>query len=184
MILIDAVYWTLKDGSVADYRVADRFVNMAVPEVEMNWLRAELDADAATPSLCFMHPFASIRESYPARKLAGPYPMEMIEEGCKESLACIAEVKALLKQHPCIKGVFSGHGHWHECLVEDGVLFCQTGALAEYPNEMRLVRVLDDRLETHVVGIGGGYSEMSYMEEVGTGWVAGREVDRRMTHIL
>ncbi|MFH0963828.1 MAG: metallophosphoesterase [Planctomycetota bacterium] len=184
MILIDSAYWSLRDGSVADYRVPARFVNMAVPDVEMDWLRAELDADGATPTLCFMHPFPAVRDSYPAKRMAGPYSMEMVEGFRKGSLAATAGVTALLKRYRCVKAVFSGHGHWHENLVEHGTLFCQTGALAEYPCEMRIVRVSDDRLETEVMGIGGGFSEMSLVKETGNAWVAGRDLDRCITHVF
>jgi predicted phosphodiesterase len=185
VIVIDAVYWTLRDGTEAEYRVAGRFVNMTVPTLEMDWLRAELGADGDTPTLCFLHPFPCVREQYPAKKMAGPYGMDMVEGFRRGSVAATAEVKGLLGQHACVKAVFSGHGHWHECLVEDGVLFCQTGALAEYPCEMREVRVWDDRIETEVFGLGSDtYARMSYVEEAGNRWVAGREIDRRMTHRL
>ena len=178
MILIDAVYWTLKDGSVADHRVADQFVNMTVPEMELDWLRRELDADGQTPTLCFMHPFATARHAYPITKMAGPWPVEMLEGFRAGSLACTAQVKKVLTRYPCVKGIFSGHGHWHECLMEDGVLFCQTASLAEYPNEMRLARVRDSNMEMEIIGLGEEYSRMSYMEEVGNSWVAGCKTDR------
>ena len=186
MILIDAVHWLLEDGSVADHRVGNAVVNMAVPGEEMNWLREELAADCRTPTLCFLHPFLSVRESYPSERMAGPdsgCSVEMVAGLKRGSLACTAEAKEFLKECDCVKGVFSGHGHWHECLVEDGLLFCQTGALASFPNEMRLVRVSDDHLETEVIGIGGAdYPGLSYVEDVGNRWVAGREEDRCICH--
>jgi len=183
MIFIDAVYWSLKDGGVAGHRVTGRAVNMAIPDVEMTWLREELETDRETPALCFMHPFLSVREAYPATRMAGPYAMEMVEGFRKGSLACAAEVKAFLKKHACVKAVFSGHGHWHECLVEDGVLFSQTAALAEFPNEMRLVHVSDGRLEMEIIGIAGDkYQAMSYVQGIGNRWVAGRREDRCIRH--
>ena len=184
MILIDAVYWTLKDGSVADYRVTDRFVNMTAPDVELDWLRAELDGDGETPTLCFMHPFAAARHAYPITKMAGPWAVGMLEGFREGSLAATAEVKQLLTQYPCVKGIFSGHGHWHEFLVEDGVFFCQTASLAEYPNEMRLARVCDGRIEMEIIGLGEEYSQMSYMPEIGNAWVAGCETDRCVSHAV
>ena len=101
------------------------------------------------------------------------------------SLACTAKLKETLKKYPCVKGVFSGHGHWHECITEDDILFCQTGALADYPCEMRLVRVSNDALETEVLGLSDEqYAQRSYMEEVGNRWPAGRDNDRSMTRVL
>ena len=186
LIFIDAVHWTLEDGSVVDHRGFDRVAKITIPNKEIRWLREELASDCRTPSLCFMHPFLSVRESYPSERMADQNPrdsMRMVEELKRGSLTCTAEMKKLLKEYACVKGVFSGHGHWHECMVEEGVLFCQTGALASFPNEMRLVRVSDDHLETEIIGISGAdYPKMSYMEEVGNRWVAGREEDRSIRH--
>jgi len=185
IILIDAVHWTLEDGSIVDHRGHDRVANITIPDKEINWLRQELVADCRSPSLFFTHPFLAVRESYPSERMAGPdsiHSTELVAGLKSASLACTAQVKDLLKEYPCVKGVFTGHGHWHECLVEDGVLFCQTGALASFPTEMRLVRVSHDHLETEVIGIDPAYSQMSYVEEVGNRWVAGREQDRCIRH--
>ncbi len=89
----------------------------------------------------------------------------------------------LLAREPCVKATFYGHGCWHDCIVRDGTLFCQTAELVEYPIEMRWVDVFPDRIETKVFGLPDkAFARESYVEEWHNDWPAGRDVDRCMTH--
>jgi len=182
LIFLDTVYWLHKDGSVREDFSRDDYVDIAVPEEEMAWLRAELDRDNSTPTLCFTHTVMATRPSYPVSRMPGGKEVDTFPVKLDAFLTC-ADVADLLKNQHCVKGVFYGHGHWHDCLVEDGTLFCQTAALVEYPCEARLVRVFADRLETEVFGLSGrDYARLSFVEEGDNRWVAGRDQDRCMTH--
>ena len=78
-----------------------------------------------------------------------------------------------------------GHGGWHECFIQDGMLFCQTAELVQYAVEMRLVRVFPDRLETEVFGLPDkSYAQRAYMKEWGNDWSAGRETDRCASYVF
>ena len=185
IILLDCMYWLRKDGSFPNHRAPGETVGMRTPDFEMDWLQAELRRDNRTPTLCFMHPFLAMRESYPVGRMPGGCSVDEAQSFAKETLDGTKELKALLAQHHCVKAAFSGHGHWHDWLVEDGMIFCQTAALVAYPCEMRLVQVSNDRIETEVFGLPGtDYAEQSLVDEWGNRWVAGRDIDRAAKHDL
>lgn len=95
------------------------------------------------------------------------------------------KLKATLGDYSCVKAVFSGHGHWHDCIVEGPTLYCQTGALISYPNELRRVRISSDRIDVQVLPLScGGFPDSSYRPQGGNDWTAGRPQDRCYTHLL
>jgi len=182
LILLDSVYWRCKDGSVREEFLPEEYVDIAVPEEELAWLRGEFARDGETPTLCFTHTVMAVRESYPVSRLPGGEEVKARPVKLDEYVTC-AEVTDLLAGERCVKGAFYGHGGWHDCIVRDGTLFCQTAELAEYPIEMREVRVFDDRLETEVFGpADGSFAEQSYVADWGNDWSRGRDEDRSMTH--
>ncbi len=183
LIFIDFAYWLYTDGSVREdldweaYR-AGKVLTIGASEQELAWLTSLFEQDNETPALCFIHPMLAFRDQYPFSRMPDGKPPET--STMKFRLKPSAQrLKALLGRHPCIKAVFSGHGHFHDWIVEEDRVFCQTASLIEYPNEMRLVRVSPNRIESEVFGIASGdYPSRSYMEEWGNHWVAGRTVDR------
>lgn len=184
LILLDTVYWRCKDGSVREEFLPDEYVDIAVPDEEMTWLREEFARDAQTPTLCFTHTVMAVRPSYPVSRMPGGEEVQESPVKLDEYVTC-AEMTDLLTQQDCVKAAFFGHGGWHDCVVRGGTLFSQTAELIGYPIEMRLVRVFPDRLETEVFPLpDAGIAEAAFVPEWGNDWVAGRDVDRRMTHVF
>lgn len=182
LILLDSVYWRCKDGSVREEFLPEEYVDIAVPGEEMEWLRSEFARDGETPTLCFTHTVMAVRESYPVSRLPGGEEVKSRPVKLDEYVTC-AQMSDVLAREPCVKAAFCGHGGWHDCIVRDGTLFCQTAELVEYPIEMRWVRVFADRIETEVFGLPDeSFACLSYVAEWGNDWSAGRDVDRRMTH--
>ncbi len=183
LIFIDAAYWQNKDGSVGEAFSAENYFDMTTPELVLTWLRTEFARDNETPTLCFMHPMVVVRPGYPVSRLPGgglppPHPVDLSED-----IFPSREIRPILAGAACVKAVFSGHGHFHDCVVEDDILYCSTGAMEEYPCEMRLVKIFPNRLETEVFGLADNdCAQQSYIQEWGNDWVAGREQDRSMTH--
>jgi len=188
LLLLDFAYWVYRDGSIKGHYDLDnpaRVVDIIMPDRELDWLGQELRRDPSTPTVCFTHPVLAVRPEYPVARMPGGEPVTKRPVTLEGELCGSGRLKAVLAGHPCVKAVFSGHGHMHDCIVEDGVLYCQTGALVSYPNEPRLVRVKSDRIETEVFPLSrGDFAELSYRPEWGNRWVAGRPVDRCMTHYL
>jgi len=181
LVFLDSVYWRCKDGSVKEEFSEDDYVDIAVPGEQLAWLRDEFERDGETPTLCFTHAVMAVRTSYPVSRLPGR--KEVTERPVKlDAYVTCAETADLLAEESCVKGCFYGHGGWHDCIVRDGTLYCQTAELVEYPIEMRQAWVLDDRIETEVFGLSDkGFARQSYIAEWGNHWTAGRDEDRRMT---
>ena len=182
LVLLDSVYWRCKDGSVRVEFLPEGYVDIAVPEEELAWLRGEFARDGETPTLCFTHTVMAVRESYPVSRLPGGEEVKARPVKLDKHVTC-AEITDLLSGESCVKGAFFGHGHWHDCLVEDGTLYCQTAATVAYPCELRRVAVSPGRIDTEVFGLAGtDFAERSYVEEWGNRWVAGRKIDRHHVH--
>jgi len=182
LILLDSVYWECKDGSVQEEFPPDEYLRIAVPEEEMEWLRNEFARDHETPALCFTHAVMAVRDAYDVSRMPQGKEIESYPVQLKQSLGCV-ELSNLLRDQQCVKAAFYGHAGWHDCIVRDGTLFCQTAELVEYPVEMRWVQVFPDRIEMEVFGLPNEeFAQQSYVKEWGNDWSAGREVDRRMTH--
>ncbi len=186
LLFIDTAHWKYKDGSVHPYLDWDRYDDMYIPDSQVDWVRRELESDPDTPTLCFTHTPLALRDAYPGGSLPDGTPVDALPlEHLAGELCLNPKLKAVLAEHACIKAVFSGHGHWHECVVEGPTLYCQTAALAEYPNEFRRVHVSADRIEVQVVPLSrDGFPEMSYRPEAGNRWPAGRPQDRAFSHSI
>ena len=185
LILIDSAYWAYKDGTIHDYFDPEQYVDSDLPDRELAWLEQELADDPDTPSMCFTHVVMAVRPNYPVSRLPGGKPVSAPTSDLSGFLCRNGQLKTLLARHPCIKAVFTGHGHFHDCVVEHGCLYCQTAALVSYPNEIRQVRVHADRIEVEALPLsGGGFPELSYVAAGGNRWTAGRPEDRSGVHRL
>jgi len=85
--------------------------------------------------------------------------------------------------NPGVRAAFAGHAHIHDFHAEDGIGFCLTGSLREYPSEFRMVEIASGVagpvLRATTQGLrDGGYAAESYVAEWGNRWVAGAERDR------
>jgi len=186
LIFIDSAHWIYKDRSVHEYFDVDRYLDVYVPDAEIDWLRAELDRQPNTPTLCFSHVLLSVRDDYPISQWpdgmpAGDNPRDLSPMLCHDE----TKLKPLLESYPCVKAFFCGHGHLHDCFVDNGIFHCQTGALVSYPNEIRKVKVASDRIEVEVLPLSrGDFAEQSYVPERGNRFTTGRPEDRQYSHHL
>ena len=184
LIFLDSVYWLHKDGSVREDFSRNDFVDIDIPEEELDWLRSELAEDDETPALCFTHTMTALRDSYAISRLPGGEEITQRPVNMGKWLFPTRKLRPLLSKARSVKAVFCGHGHWHDCVVEEGTRHCQTAALVEYPCEMRMVHVRGEVIETEVFGLSGkDYGEDSYVEEWGNRWVGGQEEDRGVKHV-
>lgn len=182
LLFLDSCYWRCKDGVIREQFLPDQYVNIAAPEAELAWVRSEFEQDGGTPTLCFTHAVMAVRKAYDVSRMPGGKEVEKSPVQLKQSVGCV-ELGELLGNQRCVKAVFYGHGGWHDCILREGTLFCQTAELVQYPVEMRWVEVFPDRIETEVFGLPNeDFAQQSYVKEWGNDWSAGREVDRCMTH--
>ncbi|MFH0963829.1 MAG: metallophosphoesterase [Planctomycetota bacterium] len=183
LIFIDSSWWLWKDGSVREHIAWDNFIDVETPEGELDWVRRLFEEDPETPTFCFAHPVLAFREAYPVSRAPGGEPVPVTPTPLADQFSAWQALRAIIERQSCVKAAFFGHGHWHDCLIEDGTLYCQTAAMVEYPCELRLVLVYPNRIQTQVLGLSGtDFAKRSYVEEWGNTWVAGRPEDRHYAH--
>ena len=190
LVFIDGVYWCNKDGSVHEDFDPDNFEDIIVPDFELEAIHAELDRDPVKPTLCFSHPILKVRsEGYPSSTKMGGEPVVGGFLMMDDEEANTSRLTTVLGGYPCVKGVFYGHGHWHDCLIANagngrtGPLYCQTAGLAEFPCEYRKIRVSSNQIDVETMKLSrGGFAELSYVPARGNRWPAGRPVDRSFSH--
>lgn len=190
LILIDAVYWRNKDGSVHKDFDPDQHDDIIAADCELEAVRAELDRDSTAPTICFSHPILKVRsEGYPVSCDTTGKPIKGGLLKWNENEGNPSRVTAVLDNYPCVKAVFYGHGHWHDCLLANGgngrsdTLYCQTAALSEFPCEYRKITLASDRIDVETMKLSrGGFAELSYIPARGNRWPAGRPIDRSFSH--
>ncbi len=172
-------HWIWADGSVHGY--SEHYVSevmhtengrphWVVPEPQLAWLEDDLKRNSAKPTVIACH--------YPAV----PIPERTARPGMRNAgeLDNGGEVVDLLKRHPQVRAVFSGHFHMNLVIQDEGLTHVITGALPEYPTEYRDVCVHDDRMEISTVGLSDpSFAARSLIP--GNGWTAGQAADRVVT---
>ena len=187
-IFLDVVYWTSNQGETTPYlskELYDRgeISGMGPRQEELAWLEQEL-ATADRPIILVSHAPLGYRPAYTIPTLPygmpAPRPQTSIV-ALMGDLLLRKDVRDIVRRSRLVKAAFAGHWHICDTIREDGVTFCQTGALREYPFEFRLVEVSGSELTVTTVGIGGDFQCESYVESWRNRWVAGADGDRSFT---
>lgn len=195
-IFLDTNVFQYDDGPTSscydDKRPGARYV---VPPEQMQWLHDELERHTE-PVIVVSHATLAFKHAYPVpnypdgRPLLQP-PEDDLRAGLfPRMLSNHREVHALLVKHSNVKLALSGHWHINDLYVEDGIAFCQTCGMNEYPVEFRLAEVKDGVLRVTTLGLNNPeFSRRSLITErtasrgfpiepMGNAWVAGTELDR------
>lgn len=191
-IFLDVACWVTNAGQVMAYRAqaaapADLRAGLSFRPGELEWLERELAA-ADRPVVIVSHAPLGFKPDYPAVSL----PRGGRPEGPRTSVVNLmgdvagrAEARALFKRYPVVRLALAGHWHLSDVTVEDGVTFCQTPAMREYPFEFRLATLTGDQLQVTTLGLDTADADrlraLSYVKEWGNAWVAGAAADREFT---
>jgi 3',5'-cyclic AMP phosphodiesterase CpdA len=187
-VFLDVAYWAAADGCVTPYRDESRAeAGLSVGPGEWEWLDRELTA-ADRLVVVVSHAPLGHKPDYAVaslprgRRPAGPRTSVASLMG---DLAGREKLRAVLRRHPIVRLALAGHWHIHDVTLEDGITFCQTAALREYPFEFRLATRNEDRLHITTLGLHEPDAQrlraQSYVEAWGNAWVAGTEADRMFT---
>ncbi len=172
-------YWIWSDGSLHGYseKYVDELMQTVndrphwmVPETQLAWLEEDLKRNASKPTIIASH--------YPAV----PIPERTLRPGIMNAgeLDNGGEVIEVLKRHPQVRAVLSGHFHMNLVVQEGGLTHVITSALPEYPTEYRDVCVYEDRMEIKSVGLSDpSFSTRSLRP--GGSFTAGQPCDRLVT---
>jgi hypothetical protein len=184
-IFLDVAYWISVGGETARYQnneLSDRgqLRGMGPSAEEMTWLEQELAA-ADGPVALVSHAPLGYKPAYPIPTLPYGTPALQPQSSVADVMGDVlyrSAMRELLRRYPRVKIAFSGHWHICDMTREDGVAFCQTGALREYPFEFRVVEITDRCLHINTLGLGEDFQRASYMEAWGNQWIAGADGDR------
>ena len=196
-LFLDTCHWRSAGGICSPYLDKELFDSgqidgLAVPDKEFLWLGAELEAAGDRPVCLVSHAPLGFKPLYPVGTLPkgrlappGGMPLEKFNDraGNSGDIVNRGEVRAAMARHACVRAAFAGHAHIHDFHWEQGVGFCMTGSMREYPFEFRLVELAEGaagplmRVTTHDLR-NASYAEESLVSEWHNGWVAGAASDR------
>jgi len=185
-IFLDVAYWISAQGDTSPYLDQElnergQILGMGPSAAELVWLEHEL-ASAGRPIILVSHAPLGHKPTYPIRTLPHGEPAHKPETSVTEIMDDILRRQALrdlIRRQPLVKAAFAGHWHICDAVQEDGVTFCQTAALREYPFEFRLVTVDAGRLSVATRGLDDdSFQSLSYVEAWGNRWIAGAPADR------
>jgi hypothetical protein len=186
-IFLDCAYWTRKDGGADENINWDEYkkgvyLGIGPTEEELKWLARELARDGNVPTVVVMHPPVFSNAFFPVGSLPcgrpvrrSPSPFSDFAEYCVGH----AQLKPMLAAARNVKLVLAGHWHLCDHIREHGRHYCQSGALIEFPFELRLGKIAAGRLSLTTVGLKDrSLRELSLVPELRNEWVAGRNEDR------
>lgn len=199
-VFLDCAYWIRKDGTEGEHLDFDLhkknlYAGIGPSREELAWLERELMTHQEIPTVIVCHPPLHAKPTYAIGSLPGGKPVEgdaahwdlAPERRFTNGNACITKkycvhdrpLRTLIAGSPNVVAVFAGHWHILDITRDQGVLHCQTGALVEYPFDIRLVRIRGQRLSITTVGLDSPkFKQDSLVPEWNNQWVAGSDGDR------
>ncbi len=189
-IFLDVAYWTSRQGQVSPYLDKELYdsgqiLGMGPTQEELRWLQAELEQCSERPVILVGHGPLQFRDTYPVVTLPKGRPVAAARTSLADHMDSVLlrrEMLEIIRGHPNVKAAFAGHWHICDVMQDNGVLYCQTASLREYPFEIRVVEVYNQRLSVTTLGLKDlTFGQLSYMGEWGNDWVAGAPSDREFT---
>ena len=187
-VFLDCAYWITREGREHryidwDFSEKGGYLGIGPTREELDWLERELRR--GRPSVVVTHAPIFSKPTYPVGSLPMGEPVRDARTSCTRLGGdCIHrdELLRIITQAPSVKAVFAGHWHITDVAFHEGVAHCQTGAMIEYPFEMRLVRSDGRRLSISTVGLNDpSFAEDSLLAELRNEWVAGDEDSRQLS---
>jgi 3',5'-cyclic AMP phosphodiesterase CpdA len=120
-----ALYYSFDQGGwhfVILHTIEKQDVEIRVPEVERQWLRADLSAGRA-PTVVFMHHSASEQYLEDSRWWPGRSHLALVKER--------AELRRIFEESGRVRAVFNGHLHWNHLDVLGGIPYITVQSLIE-----------------------------------------------------
>jgi 3',5'-cyclic AMP phosphodiesterase CpdA len=144
----DAGGWHL----VVLHTIEKQDVEIRVPAVQLEWLRADLAA-ASAPAVVFMHHSASDQSLDDSRWWPGRSHVALVKER--------AELRRLLEESGRVRAVFNGHLHWNHLDLIHGIPYVTVQSLIENLDDdapgrpaaaHAVVRLSEERMIVRVAG--------------------------------
>lgn len=189
-IFLDVAYWHSLKGEVSPYLDKELYENgqiagMGPSPAELTWLEAELVGAEKEPVVVVSHAPLEFKSTYSTGSLPYGLPAPGGQISLVDWIGDIALRRSLcelIQRSSRVILALAGHWHINEVLRKEGVVYCQTASLREYPFEMRRCRIYSDHLVVSTIGLKDpGFSRASYISEWGNSWVAGTARDREFS---
>ena len=188
-LFFDVVHWYAYDGSVSpvldmdDYN-SGKIETIGPLEKDIDWIE-EVLSGTTLPAVLVSHAPIAYRETYPAVTLPHGKPVKGPATAPAEFIPDIKGHDRLLditQRYSRLKACFAGHWHINDAVQSNDVWHVMTGALREFPYDIRLVEYTGDsfRISTHRLDV-PDLMELSYVKEWGNRWVEGNEDVRTVT---
>ncbi|MBT4483447.1 MAG: hypothetical protein HOC71_07200 [Candidatus Latescibacteria bacterium] len=180
---LDVVHWHADSGESFPFYDMEqdnsgRIVGMGYAECDLVWLERELE-QTNRPSVIVTHAPICFRDTYPLKTL--PYGKPVMRKMTPPSefindMIGRKKLSELIRGNSSVKACFAGHWHINDAVVSDGVLYVMTGALREFPYEVRLVEYTGSSLciSTHSLNV-PELREISFVKEWNNEWVKGEQ---------
>ncbi len=204
-IFLDCAHWIKKTGETCahiDFELHHQgaYAGIGPTEVELQWLEQELAAHTDVPTVIVTHVPLHAKPVYAVGTLPGKQPTDggpqewvpVTPKRFEHESGSISKgyfvhderVRQLIEGAPNVKAVFAGHWHMFDITRHNDVVHCQTGAMVEYPLEMRLVRVESRTASMSITTVALDDPQLkrdSCLPERKNEWVAGGPQDRVCT---
>jgi 3',5'-cyclic-AMP phosphodiesterase len=138
------LYYSLDLGGwhfVVLHTLEKKDVEIRVPEVQIEWLRADLAA-TGKPTVVFMHHAASEQELDDSRWWPGRAHIALVKER--------AEVRRVFEASGRVRAVFNGHLHWNHLDVIGGIPYVTVQSLIENLDDDAPGRAAASHAEVHL----------------------------------
>ena len=178
---LDVVHWYDKNGECSPYLDREKYDSgrikgMGPSEKDLLWLEKELEKNDL-PAVIITHAPVFFKDNYPLKTLPYGKPAKgpvTPPSGFIDDIEKRERLLGLVKNHPSVKACFAGHWHINDAFVSDDVLYVMTGALREFPYEIRLVEYGGDTfgITTHGLDV-PELRKISYVKEWDNRWVEG-----------
>ena len=197
VLLVDGAYWESFEEECKDYldredltRATEnsRFTGpgggLCIPDRQIAWIGDVLMRTRTKPVLVFLHAGLNGRRAYDTSKDQNGKLLEQKPLQMDFRYRSSERLLELFRATENVKAVFSGHLHWNECSVEDGLLHCTTGTPIQYPCEMRLVELSDRALWGRMIPLSDAtFPRRSFVKDADGDFIAGRPEDREFRFV-
>ncbi len=192
-IFLDSANWITKDGKAYDYQETtivreEDYSGIGPSQDVLDWLKNELTENQDQPTIIVTHAPIHSKPTYPVETLQTGKPINDYPTPYHHFASYSVHEESLrrmISQHTNIIAVFCGHWHISDITGMGGAIHCQTGALIEYPFEMRLMERDRNQLILSTIGLNDQkFKNESFIPEWNNQWVAGQPDDRTRIIIL
>lgn len=186
-LFLDLAHWRDRQGGVSPYLDkeaydAGQIAGLSAGAEGTRWLEKELASTSDRPVVLVSHPPLGFKAGYPLGTLpkGKPAPGDLVPvESIMSDVMEREALRDLIRQSPDVRMAFAGHWHIHDATYEDGVCYCQTASLREYPFEVRVVDVEPGKLRVSTAPLkDAGFQKASYVPAWNNDWVRGSHADR------